>query len=477
MVLRRLAKDSFIYGSADFLTKLLVFFSFPLLATVLSPKAFGALELISTATALLGLFLNCGLNNSVQRFYWDKDTSVFQQSVIVTSGLVAQIIFGLIAVILGIVLLPFALPWMMVNEWPITWAGLVAALVLMALSQWQQFILDVIRLHFAPWRFFIVAFVSRVGSILFGLFAVISLGMNIDGLLAAQVLGLLLSAPLAIRFAIKDINISKFNISWFKELVKFGHPFIFASLAYWLFSSIDRWMLASMTSVEQVGIYSIAFRFASVISFVSVAFGQAWSPAAIKIRTDNPATYRAIYGQVFLLLTFVMLFSGGMIALFSGEIISFFMPREYLTSALPFAILCFGLVFQATQQVSTIGILLQKKTYLLSRLTWVTAMCNILLNLWLIPHLGAIGAALATSISYLLLSISLTFFTQRCHPLVVPWGRLFILLFIGIIIASVSLQAIATDIYWPIVLIKILFFVVCFLAGLSLLPLRLLKLI
>ena len=53
MVFRRLAKDSAIYGGADLVTKILSFFAFPIIAAALSPKAFGALELIFTVTALL----------------------------------------------------------------------------------------------------------------------------------------------------------------------------------------------------------------------------------------------------------------------------------------------------------------------------------------------------------------------------------------------------------------------------------------
>ena len=68
MVLRNLAKDTLIYGGADFITKVLAFVTFPLIAAVLLPKAFGAMELIVTATTMLGLFMSCGLNNSVQRY-------------------------------------------------------------------------------------------------------------------------------------------------------------------------------------------------------------------------------------------------------------------------------------------------------------------------------------------------------------------------------------------------------------------------
>lgn len=272
MIFRRIAKDSTIYGGADLLTKVVSLFTFPVIAAALSPKAFGALELIYTVTALLGLVMNCGLNNAVQRFYWDKDTTPSMQPAIVTSGLYSQVGFGVLAVVLGSATIPIVLPLTQTNEWLLTWVALVAALLMMVFSQWSQYALDVIRLHFAPWRFFTLALTSRVITMAFGLIAVVALVLGIDSLLSAQVLVFILIIPLALWFISKDFRTRYFF--WMKELVRFGYPFVFTGLAYWLFSPMDRWMLASMTTVEEVGIYSVAFRFASVVLLVSVVFGQ-----------------------------------------------------------------------------------------------------------------------------------------------------------------------------------------------------------
>jgi O-antigen/teichoic acid export membrane protein len=76
----------------------------------------------------------------------------------------------------------------------------------------------------------------------------------------------------------------------------------------------------------------------------SLAFGKAWSPFAIKIRTDHPDKYRQVYGEVLLILIFVMLLVGGGVAMFSGEIISLIMPVEYSSSALPLLVLCFAVI-------------------------------------------------------------------------------------------------------------------------------------
>ena len=56
-------------------------------------------------------------------------------------------------------------------------------------------------------------------------------------------------------------------MKWFKSSFKFGYPFIFTGLAFWLFGSIDRWMLSGYASLEEVGIYSVAFKFSTIILF------------------------------------------------------------------------------------------------------------------------------------------------------------------------------------------------------------------
>jgi O-antigen/teichoic acid export membrane protein len=448
MVYRRLGTDSLIYGGADLFTKILSFFSFPILAAALSPRAFGALELMMTVTGLLGLIMNCGLNNAVQRFYWEKHTDPSLQSKIVSSGFVAQIAFGVVAVLLGCLAIPFVLPYIRAAEWPLTWLALLSALVVMAFSQWSQYSLDVIRLHFAPWHYFALCLLSRVSTIFLGLVAVIVLGLGIDGLLMAQALVLIMVTPLAMWLIRKDFSLARFDYSQARELVEFGYPFIFAGIAYWLFGAMDRWMLASMASVDEVGIYSVASRFASVLLFVSAAFGKAWSPTAIKIRSDYPEQYRAIYGQVLLLLLFCLLAVGGGIALFSGELIGYLLPKEYYSSVLPLSILCFGIILQGTQQVTAIGISLEKKTYLFARLAWITAAVNFTANYILIPKYGAIGAASGTLISYIILTGSYFYYTQRLHPIVIQWLRLSCLLLLGSLIAfvSVTLGSLPVDI-------------------------------
>lgn len=474
MVIKQLAKDSAIYGGADLVSKTISFFTFPFIAKALSPESFGFLELILTSTALLGVMGNFGLNNSVQRFYWDPEVQPSDRTHVVSSGFISQVLIFSVLLVLtaGICLIFFP---ELGSAYSFTWLGVFAALLLMAGNQWTQYLLDVIRLQFRPWSFLSVSMISRVMSAILGLIAVVYLGKGIDGLLGAQALVVLLVLPMALFIVKREFSIPSFSLKWAKELLHYGYPFIFSALAYWIFTSQDRWMLASFSSIEEVGIYSVSFRFASVILFVSAAFGQAWSPVAMKIRTDHPGVYPKIYGDVLILLIFSMALIASVIGLFSGEIIYLLMGEDYLKSALPMVLLAFAIVFQASQQVTGIGISLEKRTVLFAHLSWVTTVINFGLNWVLIPEYGALGASWATVFSYLFLTGGYFFFTQRLHPIQVSYERLILILALTFAMIFLSFWFYQSELSGNTILIKIGIVIGFLVLGLSIIPIKSIK--
>jgi O-antigen/teichoic acid export membrane protein len=373
----------------------------------------------------------------VQRFYWDPETPLHTRPVLVSSGLAALALLLVAAFATGTVIVALVAPRLVYWNVPMTWIALVAALVLMAASQVSQYLLDVTRLHMKPWRFFGVTLATRVLTAAAGVFAVVVLGWRLDGLLVLQAIVAIAALPIAAAAVRRDLVLTV-DPRIARMLLGFGHPFIYASLAFWLFGSMDRWMLAACSSVDEVGVYSVAHRFASIVLFVSLAFGQAWSPISMKIRTDHPSRYRALYADVLLILACGMLLLGGGVALFSADLIRIVMPSGYAAAAAPLAVLCLGVVFQSTIQITAIGISIEKATFLFARLSWLSAGLNFLLNLLLIPRYGALGAAWATTLSYLALTMSYLYYTQLLHPLPLAWRRLAVWLALLALLAAAS---------------------------------------
>ena len=157
----------------------------------------------------------------------------------------------------------------------------------------------------------------------------------------------------------KDLTL-KIKKDWCIETFKYGYPFIFAGIAFWLLGTIDRWMLTAFTSLEEVSIYSVAFRFSSIILFITTAFGMAWGPISIKIKSDNPSRYKKLYADLLELFLYAILIVSGVVGLFSGEIIDLLMNKEYSKSALALVLLSFGVGLYGTQQITAIGISIEK---------------------------------------------------------------------------------------------------------------------
>lgn len=474
MSIKQLTKDSAIYGGADFISKIVSFFTFPFIARALNPESFGFVELIMTSTALIAVVGNVGLNNSVQRFFWDPEVNSLDRSKLVSSGLFSLVGLFLILVFLILSVILIFYPGIG-SAYNFSFFGLFSALVLMMGNQWTQYLLDILRLQFKAIQYLTVSIVSRVCSALFGMIAVVSFQGGIDGLLAAQALVVFMVLPLAYYFVRDEISISNISLNWTKELIKFGFPFIFTSLAFWVFTSQDRWMLASLATVEEVGIYSVSFRFASVLMFVSAAFGQAWSPFAMKLRVDMPTEYRSIYGDVLLILVFVMGFIGAFIAFFSGEMLQFLVGEKYLDSGLSLIVLVFAIVFQSTQQITGIGISIEKKTKIFTYLSSITALINFGLNYFLIPVYGSFGASIATLISYIFLSGGYLFFTQRLHPLILNLKKLYFFISLLFSFLFISIYLFVPKLELLSILFKLVILILFLSIGLFMIPFKRIK--
>ena len=98
-----------------------------------------------------------------------------------------------------------------------------------------------------------------------------------------------------------------------------------------------------------------------------------------------------------------------------------------------------GVTFYSTQQVTLIGISIEKKTYILAKISWLTAMINLMLNFFLIPILGTVGASIATFLSWLIMTILYLYYTQKLHPIDTNVVKLLFISFIFIVFCMFSL--------------------------------------
>lgn len=437
-MLKRISRDIAIYGSGDLAFRLLGFLVFPIYAHIFSVKEFGTYALVSTSVGLVALFANLGLYSAVQRHYWDGQTPEKARPRLVTTGIVVLLAWSCTLASMLIAML-YPLREVLSANFGISWRIAVIAMLAVVPDQLLQYCLDTLRLHFSPWKFTFLSFLKNLLGIAIGLLLIIAFDAGLEGLFGGALIGAVAALPVALFLIRQDLT-RGFDNAMALRLVRFGYPFMFAGLAYWIFGSIDRWMLAELRDTTQLGLYSIAYKFATVVVFLNGAFGQAWSPIALKLRQDH-ADYRLTYARILSSWFFFLTFTGTAVTLFGSEALRVLTPPEYWPAASSLGLLVMGVVLSGTTQITAIGISLEMKTRLFAFAAWASAVANIGLNFILIPAWGADGAALATFLSYGLLTSLYLFWSQKLHPVPLERAKLLysLTLLVSITVLSMSL--------------------------------------
>lgn len=432
-MLRKISRDVAIYGSGDLVLRIVGFLVFPIYAHVFSVQEFGVFALITTMAGVVTLFSSLGLSMATTRYYWDAQISPSMRPAVVSTGLIALSVWS-IAVVLLVIAATYPAREIIASRYGARWTLMLLALLAIVPEQILQYCLNVLRLHFSPWKFTLISFFKNVLGIAVGLVLIFMFNGGLEGLFWGALAGAVMGVPVALAFIRHELT-ATFHLSTAKWLISFGYPFIFAGLAYWIFGSVDRWMLAELSDTTQVGLYSIAYKFAGVLLFVNTAFGQAWSPIALKLRRDD-AGYRKTYSRILSVWSFVLVMGGSTIALFGSEVLYLLTPGEYWAAAPALAPLAMGIALSGTTQITAIGISLENKTRLFASAAWITALANVILNFLLIPHWGALGASVATFLSYALLTYLYLFWSQRLHPIPLENAKLLYSAVLAVAIAA-----------------------------------------
>jgi O-antigen/teichoic acid export membrane protein len=418
-MLKALGKDVAIYGAGEFAFKFIAFAVFPIYAHVFSVAEFGLWGLLTVSASLLGYVVNMGVNQAVQRYYFDPAHP--DQARIVSTGM-AQLLLSGLAIVGAALLVSYLAGDSIARSSGIDPLLLLLALAAVLPDQLLQLCLDVLRLHFTPLRFLIVAFAKNMFGTVFALWFVLGLGEGLHGLFAGLLLGSVAALPVGLWLIRRELT-WKIDRGLARALFAFGFPLTLTSIAHWVYTSMDRWMLVELSSPEQLGLFSVAAKYATIVTFVIAAFGQAWIPFAIRLSRDDPQ-HAAFYGRVLALWLFALALIALGLGLFADEALMLLTPRPFWPAAAILPMLAAGLALFGTTLVTGLGITLARRTVYSTIATAAAALANVALNWALIPRFGALGAAMATLLSFGLLTGVLLWATQRLHPIALDRARL-----------------------------------------------------
>jgi O-antigen/teichoic acid export membrane protein len=197
----------------------------------------------------------------------------------------------------------------------------------------------------------------------------------------------------------------RFSVQRVRSLILDSWPLMISGIAIMIFMRIDQIMLGEMVGDQEVGIYSAAVRISEVWYFAIGIVLASIFPGLAKLHANNSLelsnkwimTYRLMFYLSTSIAIFFTFFSTPLTVMMFGE--------EYLKSGDIIAIYAWAGINVAIGSVWSKWLLLENKMTFNLYGHVVGAIANIILNVALIPSMGAHGAAIATLISLTIASV------------------------------------------------------------------------
>jgi PST family polysaccharide transporter len=192
-----------------------------------------------------------------------------------------------------------------------------------------------------------------------------------------------------------------------------GWPLILTGFVIILHFRVDQIMLKSLSDDAEVGIYSAAVKLSEVWYIIPVAVMNTYFPGLIENFTNHKKRYWANIDFLFNSLFWFAILVAFLVIFLSPLIIWVIYGDQYVASSTVLAIHFFSGIGVFIGTIVSKHVILIKKNHITFVRTLVGVAVNIILNLLLIPNFGAVGAAWATLISFLLPSIFVDYIFLR----------------------------------------------------------------
>jgi len=425
---KQLGKDSLIYGIGGVLAKGIGFFLLPVYTRIFSPAEFGTIEMLLVLNSFLGSILVMGMDTA-QSFYFFEQKKQGQkaQAGVVTSILQWRITWGSGIVLFATLISPLLNRYLFDGQ--LSWEYFAIAFAGALFAQLMSQSAEVYRLLYRPWSYISITLGQGLCSGAIALILIIGLGFGILGFFIGVLSGTILAAVFGWWRIRNYMDFSGWHRQWWPRLIRFGAPLVPAALAMYLLTTSDRWFINHFNGQEALGLYAVGAKFALLIGTVVTTFRKAWWPVAMDAlqSEDGPVLFRAI-ARLYLGVG-----SAGIVFLTA---LSPLLVRCFTASAFHIAypivgVLAWYSIFYGFQLIAAGGIWKKEKTSWVPILMGTAALLNIGLNAFLVPEHGAMGAALATSISFMIWNILTIVISERLWRVEYAYGILALQISIG----------------------------------------------
>lgn len=255
----------------------------------------------------------------------------------------------------------------------------------------------------------------------------------------------------------RDIRFTRPDKKLIGSMLKFSIPYIPTTMMWMITSSSDRFIVTAYEGAAVNGLYAAAYKLPTLITLAGTVFIEAWQLSSVKDASEEDRA--DFFEEVYKNYISIMFMGTSLLVVMSKVLTVLLLDDMYYSSWQYVPVLGIAMIFSAFSSFLGSVYFLRKKSVRSLLTMALGAGLNVVLNFALIPFWGAMGAAIATVISYMAVFIFRAYDTAKY----VRFGLCIPKLIINSILLIAQTVIMVLEIpYWIYWQIGILVFIVIF---------------
>lgn len=371
----------------------LSFISIPIIAWVFADADIGKVALLITVSGLGTIIFSLGLDQSYTREF--HETS--DQAALLMNAMAPGVVFIAMSAVLALTFKPTWVSWILFGQHSRALTLFVFAYLFVMLV--SRFLSLSHRMHEDGKRFAVSFLLAKLSFVIIICLAYFNKSTGLLELLAAH--GASVAVGLIYLLATTHSLWSRMRpalIDWqlLRKMLAFGLPMATSGLLFWGLEGVDKFMLRSLSSFSELGVYSIALSISAMAVVATSMFTTIWIPVVYRwvankedLSRIDQVTQHILAGAIFLVGA----------AGVSSWGLEYVLPEQHRVVQHLISACMLWPLFYALSETSGLGIAITRSSRLGLMVAALSLTINIVLNLVLLPRFGSSGAAVSLAVS------------------------------------------------------------------------------
>jgi O-antigen/teichoic acid export membrane protein len=412
---RGLARAGVIYGGTSLLSGVSNVALVALYTRTIERSAYGVVDFIATLQLVIQVMVGLELTQGIARFYGDSDDRAEGRAYASTGLWALALAYGVFCALLFVA--ADAIESMLLGT---TAPGIVRpALLSIYLGIMFYVLRSQLRWELRPSAYALSSLVSVLVTLVLSAYLLVIATSGLVGVFVGLSGGYIAGLAVCL-YALRGTYIAGFDVPKLRQMLTFSLPLTISSLALLAASYGDRIIVRGLLGFDDLGIYAVGAKIASVIALATAGFQLGAAPLIYRHfrREDAPAELAQV------LRLFLVAASLGVLGLASVSIqlVSLFAGPTYADAARLVPLLSLGILL-ASGYIFLPGLAIRRMTSRFAAISIATALVSLTAMAVLASGYGTTGAAIGVLCGAGTGFGLHAFYSQRVYALPMDWSR------------------------------------------------------